>query len=301
MSNIKEPLTGIIPALITAYTSTGEVDEGATRQLVQHLIAQGVDGFYACGSSGEAFLLSSEERMHSLEIIIDEAAGKVPVIAHVGALDTRTSISLAQHAAKAGAVAVSAVPPIYYKYGIDQLKQHFTDIAQASELPLIVYHFPDMSGVSPSPDFYKELSTIKGIIGIKYTSHNMFEMQQIMESCGPHFKMFNGYDEVLISGLAMGANAGIGSTYNIMPKQYIELRKQFNAGNMDQARKLQSEVNAVIRIMSQYNFIAFIREVLRLQGIETGESRKPLQRLTEAQRTEIQAALSTFSFLQLKQ
>lgn len=288
---------GIIPALITPFHDTGELNEQATRQLVSHLIEQGVHGFYACGSSGEAFLLSPEERMRYLEIVLDETAGRVPVIAHVGTMDTDTSVKLARHAAEAGAVAASAVPPIYYKHGLQQLKQYFVDLAREGGLPVILYHIPDLSGISPAPDFYRELSEVDGIVGIKFTAHNMFEMQQILSSCGPDFKLYHGYDEVLISGLAMGATAGIGSTYNIMPKAYIQLREAFLSGNIATAREIQYKVNEVIRVMAKYNFIAFLREVLRLQGIDTGYARKPLQQLDWKDREEIRDALAKFDFL----
>jgi len=291
----------IIPALIQPYTPEGELDEAASRELVRHLLNQGVEGFYACGSSGEAFLLSIEERKRMAEIVVEEVNGSVPVIVHIGALNTRDSVLLAQHADSIGASAVSAVPPVYYKHGLPQLKQHFTEIASCSSLPLIVYHIPDLTGISPPPSFYYDLSEVEGIIRLKYTAHNLFEMQQVISLCDDDFIVFNGYDEVIISGFAMGAKAGIGSTYNYMPGKYIELRNHFLAGDYAAALRVQYEINEVIVVMAKYNFIAFVREMLRLQGVNTGVSRKPLQHLSLLQQEEIAQALSSISFLNIQQ
>ncbi|MBW7475434.1 N-acetylneuraminate lyase [Paenibacillus oenotherae] len=295
-----EQFNGIIPALITPYGADGGISDSVTRQLVRHLISQGAAGFYLSGSTGEGFLQSTEERQQLLEIVLDEVKSEVPVIAHVGAMDTATAVQLTRHAHQAGAAAVSAVTPFYYKHGPEQVMRHYIDIVEAADIPLIAYHIPGLTGSNASVDFYKELSQVDGIIGLKFTSTNVYEMQQIMDSCGEDFLVFNGPDEICLAGLTMGACGAIGSTYNIMMAPFAELYRLFHEGKLAEARTLQYEVNRVIRELLRYDFIAFEREILRLQGFEVGSPRKPIQQLIDAQRADIYEVAKRFSFLNVK-
>jgi len=278
---------GIIPALITPYTSTGAINEPVTRQLVEHLIAKGVAGLYLCGSTGEGFLQTIGERKQLLEIVLNVVNRRIPVITHVGAMDTATSVELTEHAARVGASAVSSVAPFYYKHRQEEIKQHYLDIVNAADIPLIIYHFPANTGIHSNAAFYRELSQVDGIIGVKFTSTDMFELQQTIDSCGEQFLVFNGPDEICLSGLVIGCCGAIGSTYNIMPGLFVELFRQFKQGNIRRARQMQFEVNRGIVELLKYDFIAFEREILRLQGFDVGKPRKPIQQLSARQRAEI--------------
>lgn len=293
-----ERLQGIIPAMITPYDKSGAIDQQATRRLVRHLLQKRVSGFYLSGSTGEGFLQTADERELFLEVVLDEVRGAVPVIAHVGAMDTASCIRLSKHAARVGADAVSSVAPFYYKHGPEQIRGHYLDIAMAADVPLIIYHFPAMTGVQSTVRFYEELSREDNVIGVKFTSMDTFQLQQLIDACGPDFRVFNGPDECLLAGLAVGCCGAIGSTYNIMPELFVELYRSFQAGDLTKARALQTQANRVIAELLQYDFIAFEREVLRLQGIDTGLPRKPIQQLTEEQRAQIAAFVGQFGFLQ---
>lgn len=290
---------GIIPALITPYDQEGRISESATRKLVRHLLDKQVDGFYLSGSTGEGFLQSTRERESFLEIVVDEVRGTVPVIAHVGAMDTTTCIELTKHAARSGADAVSSVAPFYYKHGQEQVRGHYLDIATAADIPLIIYHFPAMTGVQSTVHFYEELSKVENIIGVKFTSKDTFELQQLIEACGPHFRVFNGPDECLLAGLAMGCCGAIGSTYNIMPELFADLYRRFQMGDLIAARALQAQANSVIAELMKYDFIAFEREILHLQGIEVGAPRKPIQQLSMEERMHIRLFAQQFDFLKV--
>ncbi|WP_028551247.1 N-acetylneuraminate lyase [Paenibacillus sp. UNC451MF] len=290
---------GIIPALITPYDREGRISESGTRHLVRHLLDKQVDGFYLSGSTGEGFLQTVGERQAFLEIVIDEVRGDVPVIAHVGAMDTATCVELTKHAARFGADAVSSVAPFYYKHGKEQVRGHYMDIAMAADIPLIIYHFPAMTGVQSTVSFYEELSKVENIIGVKFTSKDTFELQQLIEACGPDFHVFNGPDECLLAGLAVGCCGAIGSTYNIMPELFVELYRAFQMGDLVTARMLQSKANRVIAELLKYDFIAFEREILHLQGIEAGLPRKPIQQLSEEERLQIRLFAQQVEFLKI--
>lgn len=293
----KRRYEGIIPAMITPYTVEGKISEEVTRKLVRHLRNQGIAGLYLSGTTGEGFLQTIEERQHLLEIVLDEVKGAIPVIAQVGALDTATSIKLTKHAAQVGADAVSSVAPFFYKAGPKEIRAHYLDIASAAEIPLIIYHFPELTGVDSSTEFYAELAQTDGIAGVKFTSKDTFELQQLIAACGNDFLVFNGPDECCLAGLAVGCCGAIGSTYNIMADTFVTLYQRFQSGDLVGARKMQYEANTVIKELLKYNFIAFEREVLRLQGIDTGQPRKPLQQLTDEQRLAIRTFAETMPLL----
>lgn len=297
---LRKTIQGIIPALITPYTEDGRINEPVTRQLVKHLQSRGVGGFYLSGSTGEGFLQSTEEREDFLELVLDEVRGAVPVIAHIGAMDTMTCLELTRHAARAGADAVSAVAPFYYKHGLDQIREHYLDIARSADIPLIIYHFPAMTGVNAPASFYAELAKEPNIVGVKFTSMNTFELQQLIDACGPDFQVFNGPDEGLLAGLALGCCGAIGSTYNIMPGKFVDLYEAFKRGALHEARALQREVNTVIAELLKYDFIAFEREILRLQGFEVGLPRKPIQQFTAVQQENVRRFAQRFDFLEVK-
>lgn len=289
---------GIIPALITPYDGDGGIHEELLAALVRHLMAKGVAGFYVGGSTGEGLLQTVEERKRVLEAVLQETEGKVPVIAHVGAMDTATCAELARHAARAGADAVSAVTPFYYRHGPEQIRRHYLEIADAAGIPLIVYHFPGLTGARLPADFVGELAAAhEGIAGLKFTSRDMYEMQQILDVCGENFRVYNGSDECALAGFATGACGAIGSTFNIMPELFVALHRHCTEGNWLEARRLQVEANRLIRELLKYDVIAFEREVLRLQGFNVGPPRRPIQQLTETERREIRAIAEQFPFL----
>lgn len=139
---------GIIPALVTPMDNTRKVSYSSLRRLVNHLIEQGVDGFYACGSTSECFLLEDDERKKILEAVTEEVNGRVPVVAHIGAIATDKAVDFARHAASCGVAAVSSVPPFYFKFSFEDIARYYQTISDAVDLPVILYNIPDFTGVA---------------------------------------------------------------------------------------------------------------------------------------------------------
>ncbi|MBN2656028.1 MAG: dihydrodipicolinate synthase family protein, partial [Spirochaetales bacterium] len=137
--NVNE-IKGVIPALVTTFDRDENFDEKRMRNLVEHLIGKGVDGLYLTGSTGEGFLMTPGERMKVVEVVVDQVNGRIPLIAHVGAIGTKISIDLAQQAASAGVDAISSVPPFYWKFGADDVFNYYKDITGSTDLPMIVYN-----------------------------------------------------------------------------------------------------------------------------------------------------------------
>ena len=287
---------GVWPALLTPLTANDEVDIPALCRLLDYVLSAGMHGIYICGSSGEGVLLSPEERMRLAEATVSHVAGHVPVMVHVGAASTRDAVALARHARDIGADAVSSVPPFYYNVDSSELVAHYGRIAQAAQLPVYVYNLPDATGVSVNVELIQELLARGYVQGLKYTSYNLLEMRQIIETCGQRLAVFSGHDEILLPCLVMGVQGGIGTTYNCLPHLFVELYEAWCDGDIARAQKLQFVVDRVVLALSRYNFISAVKEVMRFLGLDCGDPRLPLRPLTDEERTRLRADLERAGF-----
>lgn len=274
-----QKLTGILPALLTAFDDHG-VDTKATGRLVDTLMKAGVDGLYVGGSSGEMVLQSTDERKTLLECVMDTVAGRGCVIAHVGALSTADTVTLAKHAKAVGADAVSSVTPLYYKYTFREVKAYYARVAEAAELPVIIYNIPALTGMSLNREQLGELLSIPGVGGMKFTSSDFFQLERLRTDFPEHV-FYNGSDEMLLSGLAAGADGGIGTTYNFQPKRMVEIRKLYLAGDMAGALEQQSIANRVIEVILRNGVIPSTKALLAMLGLDVGLCREPFLPLTD--------------------
>jgi len=281
-----------MPALVTPYTATGEVNETSLRSLVSRCLEKGVSGFYACGSSAEAFMLTTAERKRILEVVADENAGRVALIAHVGAVGTDQSIELGLHAKSVGVDAVSSVPPFYYSFTQDEVVGHYLAIVEAVEMPLILYNFPAYSGFTVTPELVNRLRRKSPhFIGIKQTSSDLYELEQ-MVAIAEDFFVLSGRDEVLAGALALGADGAIGSTFNLIPEFYVQMMDAFAKGETEKARQLQVRVNRFIGLMKNGTGLPQLKAGLDLVGIECNGCRKPIQALAPDELQSIKQTLS---------
>ena len=274
---------GIIPAFYACYDAQGNINPQAVRDLTRYFADKGVTGLYVGGSSGECIYQSVAERKVVLENVMAEAKGKLTIIAHVACNNTADSRELAAHAESLGVDAIAAIPPIYFKLPPYAIAQYWNDIsAAAPNTDFIIYNIPQLAGVALSVPLLKEMLRNPRVIGVKNSSMPTQDIQMWRDEGA---MVFNGPDEQLISGLAMGAVGGIGGTYGAMPELFITMRKEFLAGNLEKARQMQNEACRIIYKMcsAHGNMYAVIKEVLRLQGgPDCGSVRLPLAPLTEA-------------------
>ena len=281
-------IKGIIPALLTPFDEENNINMTALDMQIERLIEQGVGGFYACGSSAECFLLSVEERKSLLERIVKTVNGRVPVIAHIGQIATHQAIELALHAKECGADAVSSIPPFYYKFSFDEIVNYYKAISEATDMPIIVYNFPAFSGVTINADNMCEiLDRVPNILGLKYTSLDMFELEKIKRR-HPELNCYNGFDEIFGSALPIGVCGAIGSTFNILAPKFIAIQKLYEDGRAKEAAELQHEANTVIELLvSMGNVFGPLKYLLTKHGIPYGEPRKPFSSLTDEQKKKL--------------
>ncbi len=265
--------SGVYPAMVTPFDENEKLDEKRLRALINFLIERKLEGLYITGSTGESFLMSPEERKRVVEITVDEVKGRVPIIAHIGAIGTHSSIELARHAETAGVDAISSVPPFYWGFSADQIYGYYADITAATALPMLAYNVP-MAVLGF--DIIKRIADIEGLIGVKYTATTHHEIIRIKEEIGKDFVVFSGADEMAMSGLAFGADGIIGSFYNAMPEIWLALRDAVARGDMTVAKRLQEIGNAVIFFCLPRGGVSCIKRAMAWQGCDAGYVRRPL-------------------------
>lgn len=274
---------GIIPAFYACYDEEGAISPDAVRALTRYLIGKGVNGLYVGGSSGECIYQSVAERKLVLENVMAEAKGRVTIIAHVACNNTADSRELAAHAESLGVDAIAAIPPIYFKLPPYAIAQYWNDIsAAAPNTNFIIYNIPQLAGVALSTDLLREMLKNPRVIGVKNSSMPTQDIQMWRDEGAI---VFNGPDEQLISGLAMGAVGGIGGTYAAMPELYLAIYALTQAGDLAAAREIQNEACRIIYKMcsARGNMYAVIKAILRKQGgPDCGGVRLPLAPLTQA-------------------
>jgi N-acetylneuraminate lyase len=280
---------GVIPALVTPFDKDEKFDEGRMRNCVDFLVNRGVGALYTTGSTGETFLMSPDERAYVVEVVVDQVKGRIPVIAHVGAIGTRLSVDLAQRAQAAGVDAISSVPPFYWPFTADQVANYYTDVTKSTDLPMVVYNIP-LAGVLGF-DQIKKLAAIPAVGGIKYTAATVFDYLRIKEEIGPDFRVFSGSDELAMAGLGFGADAIIGSFYNLIPEVFIAIFDAIVNNDVARAKELQATANAIIFFSLNYSATAVIKRGMAWQGADAGYCRKPFDNfLTETEEEDLKDA-----------
>jgi N-acetylneuraminate lyase len=258
-------LSGIYPAIITPLTSDGELSADVLVKLLGRLVAAGVDGVYAGGSTGEGMRMSLASREALVDCLMSNLPRDKRLLVHVGAARVEDAIRLAAHAAKAGAHAVSSLPP---QGTFAQVREYYRHLAERSPLPLIIYYFPEACpGAFESTDDLEEISALPQVIGVKFTDYNLYLLERL-ENLGK--LVYNGRDEVLAAGLLMGAEGGIGSTYNLIPELYVALYRHAKRGEWEQARRLQRAANQLLAVLLKYPFLPAIKAGLGSFGLACG-------------------------------
>lgn len=269
---------GIFPALVTPYNDKGDIHEDSLRSIVRMNLEKGVKGFYVNGSTAESFLLHMEERKRMIDIVTNEAKGQATIIYHVGSIRTDDSVEMAKYGEKLGVDAISAIPPFYYQFSFEEIKEYYQTIIESVNVPMILYNFPANSGVKISMEHFYQLLEDERIIGVKHTSMNLFELERFKHKGKI---LFNGHDEVFLAGLTMGADGGIGSTYNLMAEKFIQIYHLFLENNIQESTKIQIEANNVIEALVKVGVNQGIKYGLEKMGIVCNGCREPFKRLKE--------------------
>lgn len=276
---------GVIPAFYACYDEEGSISPEGVKALTRYFVEKGVKGVYVNGSSGECIYQSVEDKKTVLENVMEEAKGKLTVIAHVACNNTKDSMELARHAERVGADAIAAIPPIYFRLPEHAIAQYWNDISSAApNTDFVIYNIPQLAGVALTMNLFTEMRKNPNVIGVKNSSMPVQDIQMFKAAAGEDYVIFNGPDEQFISGRVIGAEGAIGGTYGAMPELFLKLDEFVKAGELLKAKELQYAVNEIIYKMcsAKGNMYGVIKEILKInENLSLGGVRKPLPGLTE--------------------
>ena len=285
---------GVIPAFYACYDDQGEISPERVRALVEYFLVKGVQGLYVNGSSGECIYQSVADRKLILEEVMAVAKGKLTIIAHVACNNTKDSMELARHAESLGVDAIATIPPIYFRLPEYSIAQYWNDIsAAAPHTDFVIYNIPQLAGVALTPSLYTEMLKNERVIGVKNSSMPVQDIQSFAALGGEDHLVFNGPDEQFLGGRLMGARAGIGGTYGVMPELFLKLNQLIADKELERAKELQFTINTIIGKLTAAhgNMYSVIKEVLKInENLNVGSVRAPLTPVTGTDRPIVEEA-----------
>jgi len=288
---------GSIVALITPMREDGSLDEAGYGRFVEWQIAQGTQGVVPVGTTGESPTLSHAEHQRAIEIAVEAAAGRVPVIAGTGSNSTSEAVSLAQHAKKRGANAVMAVTPYYNKPSQEGLYLHYMAIADAADLPLIIYNIPSRSVVDMSVETMARLAKHPNIVGVKDATANLARPLHTRRACGADFAQLSGEDHTVLPFLAAGGHGCISVTANVAPRRCADLHQAWNEGRVADAIAIQDGLLGLHDAMFCESNPVPVKYAASLLGLTHHHCRLPLAPLSQPARDRVRAAMAAAGLL----
>ncbi len=287
---------GAITALVTPFKGNG-VDEGALKRLIEFQIENGINGLVPCGTTGESATLSYEEHDRVIDLTIETAKKRVPVIAGTGSNSTTETVMLTKHAEKAGADAALLITPYYNKPTQQGLYEHYKKVAESTGLPIILYNVPGRTGVNMLPETVARLSEIKNIVGVKEATGDLKQVSDVMEFSKEGFCVLSGDDFTTLPLLSIGGQGVISVTSNITPKAVSDMVRCFFAGDTEEAKKLHFRLQQLHRSMFIETNPIPVKTALSIMGMMEEEFRLPLVRMSEPNRNKLMQALKSWGGL----
>lgn len=291
---MSKELRGVLTALATPFDQDESIDVDKLKRLVDRSVKAGVDGVVAAGSTGEVGALSSDERLLLVDTVVEQAAGRVPVIAQTGATTTAEAIRLSRAAQSSGADVIMLITPYYEPLSIAETVAYLKDVSESVDLPVMLYNIPSVTAVNLAPDTVRELATqVDNVRYIKDSSANWEQALQLIHHHGDVIGTFIGWDAYLYSALAEGAAGVMAGTANVVPDEIVEVSRLIGAGDLTGALARWKNLYPVIDALLSVPFIPAVKAGLALQGEPVGAPRRPTAELPTDAVDRIRVALST--------
>lgn len=297
-------LRGMIAATFTPFDKNGDVNYSEIKAYADYIAGTTIEGVFVNGTTAEFASLTVEERKLLLEAWVEAAAGRFKVICHVGSNCRRDCVELAAHAAAHGAYGLGCIAPSFFKPAtVADIVEFFRPIAAAApEIPFYYYNMPSMTGVSlPVDKILKEgRKVMPNLAGTKFTHNNLMEMGACIAMENGEFEVLHGFDEILISGIAMGAKGGVGSTYNYIPQVYQGIFDAMEADEVEKARQLQMQSIKTVEVIIKYGGgVRGGKAIMNLVGINCGDCRSPLAPMSKEEYASLKADLEELGLVKL--
>ena len=287
---------GSIVAIVTPFNN-GRVDYEKLRELVEFQIAGGTDAIVPCGTTGEASTLDYDEHMEVIRTVIDQVKKRVPVIAGTGSNSTAEAIELSQKAKEAGADGVLLVTPYYNKPTQEGLVRHYTAIAEAVAIPQILYNVPGRTGVNMLPETVARLAPHRNIVAIKEATGSLQQASEVIALCGDSIDVLSGDDFITFPMMSCGAAGVISVTANIMPKEISAMVDAFNAGNLEEAKRLHLQLLKISNAMFIESNPVPVKTAVSLMGKCSDEVRLPLCEMGAANKVKLTAIMKEYGLI----
>ncbi|MED4223834.1 4-hydroxy-tetrahydrodipicolinate synthase [Neobacillus cucumis] len=281
----------VITAMVTPFDEKGEVDYSATKALVNHLINNGTEALVVSGTTGESPTLTTEEKVSLFKLVVEEAAGRIPVIAGTGSNNTRASIQLTKLAAEVGVDGILLVVPYYNKPSQEGIYQHFKAIAESTVLPVMLYNIPGRSVVNMSVETVVRLSSIHNIVAIKEASGNLDAMAEIISKTPDHFSLYTGDDALTLPSLAIGGTGVVSVASHIIGNEMQDMMKKYKTGQLEEAAAAHRKLLPLMKGLFAAPNPTPVKAALNMTGIRVGDVRLPLVPLTEQEKNTLEMLL----------
>lgn len=290
---MKKPIfTGAGVAIVTPFTKDNKINYDKLAELLEFQIANKTDAIIICGTTGEGSTLDHEEHSEAIRFTVEVVNKRIPVIAGTGSNDTNYAVKLSNEAEKAGVDGLLSVTPYYNKTSQRGLIEHFNYIADRVSVPIILYNVPSRTGVDIKPETYLELSKHERIVGAKEANGDISSVVKTISLCGPDFAMYSGNDDQVTALMSLGGKGSISVLSNILPEVAHNIPAKFLAGDYEGSRKLQLEyLDLCNNLFIDVNPIP-VKEAMNMMGMDVGDCRLPLYRMTDAARETLKACLA---------
>ena len=275
---MEQKIQGVIAVVLTPFDKEENIDYSALERLIEFMLSKGIHGLFPCGSISLGPLMKPEERKRVLEFIVKVNRERVPIIAQIGAADTRTAVDLARHAQSLGVDAVASIPPFYIPTDEEDMYEHFKEIKEAVEIPVYAYNNL-WTGKIISPRLFKRLVDL-GYQGMKDAGENILLHYNYLRLAPPSFNLLMGNETLALPALTMGVNGFTSGTVNAFPELNLELYRSFKKGELEKAAKLQQKILQLTEILSIAPVISSMYACINLRGIKFGQPRRPLRPLS---------------------
>ncbi len=289
---------GILPALITPFTTEGKVNEKSLRRLINYVEKGNVHGIFVIGTTGEFYGLNREQRREIIEISLDEVQGRLPVHVGTGAITTRESVELTQLAEECGCQAVSVLTPMFINPSQDQLYEHYKNIAQNTSLPVILYNNFPKTGVNITPETVNKLARLDNIVGIKDSSGDFTLTTEYMRATKEQkFNVLAGRDTHIHACLCYGGSGAVAACANVAPGLVAEIYDKYISGDLKGSLEAQYRIAPLRIAFNLGTFPAVIKEALQLIGIDAGLCLAPVKPMSLEEREKLKIILIEMGLL----
>lgn len=287
---------GAITALVTPFRG-GRLDEEAYRAHIDWQIREGISALVPCGTTGESATLSHEEHERVIDIAVDEARGRVPVLAGTGSNSTDEAVRLTRHAKTAGADGALLITPYYNKPTQEGLYQHYRRVAEEAKFPLVLYNVPGRTGVNLLPETVARLADVPNIVGLKEATGDLKQVSDILEKCGEKIAVLSGDDFTVLPLLALGGRGVISVVSNVAPADMAEMISAYEHGDLPRARELHFKTQPLARSLFLESNPIPVKTALGLMGRMDPELRLPLSAMQSANRQKLEETLKAYGLV----